>query len=578
MKKFLIIFFTVSVYFAQKAETICNPQNQEQIGINFWKYKEGDNSIWSQVDFNDSTWRLVSRGEFYTVNKGYHWLRTIIIFKENIKGKPIILRLGRIQSAFEVFWNGKLIGTNGKVGINEIDEKPGRLFFAASLDTIAAAGENTLAVRFSNYHNTPPGFFFYAKIDCSLNPNYYAYQGLLRITFNLGILVAGIAIGLALFFSGPRYKNYFFYFLLCLAMLVSLGFQFLMHNYNISMGVLKYFEPIYIGGFYLTEIAIALFILFSFDLPYKKYHVPFITISAIPFYLASFNYSTVLELNYGHYGRIIFFYVLGLIIYSCIKKKKGSYIALVGYLLYNFNIFEINILPLFSWFADDYYLPLFAIIYIMVANRQVHEQVQIQKSIELRAQRLETDLLKKSIQPHFIINTLSSIKSLAKRKPAEAEELIQALANEFRIINKISMEKEIPIMQEIELCRYHLKIMEHRWDAKYELTINNLCEKEKIPPLIFHTLIENGFTHAFKSKEDGNIWLSCKQLDKEIVYTLSNNGSLIADFRNNPGFNIEEGMGIKYIKSRLEESYPGRWNLEYGVSNSLWQVKIKIGK
>jgi LytS/YehU family sensor histidine kinase len=120
--------------------------------------------------------------------------------------------------------------------------------------------------------------------------------------------------------------------------------------------------------------------------------------------------------------------------------------------------------------------------------------------------------------------------------------------------------------------------MEHRWDARYELITENICEGEKIPPLIFHTLIENGFTHAFKPKEDGKFWLNCDDGSNKLIFTLKNDGSLIQDFSTDKDFNIDEGMGIKYIKSRLEERYPGKWALDFGVHNSLWQVKIIINK
>ena len=39
---------------------------------------------------------------------------------------------------------------------------------------------------------------------------------------------------------------------------------------------------------------------------------------------------------------------------------------------------------------------------------------------------------------------------------------------------------------------------------------------------------------------------------------------------------IEEGLGFSYIKARLEESYPGKWNIEYGLKNGFWETCIKI--
>ena len=60
-------------------------------------------------------------------------------------------------------------------------------------------------------------------------------------------------------------------------------------------------------------------------------------------------------------------------------------------------------------------------------------------------------------------------------------------------------------------------------------------------------------------------------------YTLKNDGSRISDFvSSKSGKEIEEGMGIRYIKARLEESFPGQWEISYDNHNGFWEVNISI--
>jgi sensor histidine kinase YesM len=207
---------------------------------------------------------------------------------------------------------------------------------------------------------------------------------------------------------------------------------------------------------------------------------------------------------------------------------------------------------------------------------RIKEQLDKYQEIRLRSQRLETELLKKSIQPHFIMNTLLSIKSWLSKDPAKAEKLIEAFASEFQIINRIASEKEISLDEEIALCRHHLKLMEFRREASYLLTVDNMCMGESIPPMVFHTLIENGLTHAFHPKENGEFHLSCSPNEREIVYRLQNGGSRIKKLAELASEKIEEGLGLRYIKARLEESYPGNWDLSYGINEALWEVRISI--
>jgi len=94
--------------------------------------------------------------------------------------------------------------------------------------------------------------------------------------------------------------------------------------------------------------------------------------------------------------------------------------------------------------------------------------------------------------------------------------------------------------------------------------------------MVFHTLIENGLTHAFNPKENGEFHLSCAQNDKETIFNLQNNGSRINNFAGLDIEKIDEGLGLRYIKARLEESYPGKWNMSYGINDKVWEVKIII--
>jgi hypothetical protein len=37
-----------------------------------------------------------------------------------------------------------------------------------------------------------------------------------------------------------------------------------------------------------------------------------------------------------------------------------------------------------------------------------------------------------------------------------------------------------------------------------------------------------------------------------------------------------EGVGLRYVKTRLEESYPGRWNIESFPKGDVWQTAIEF--
>jgi LytS/YehU family sensor histidine kinase len=267
-------------------------------------------------------------------------------------------------------------------------------------------------------------------------------------------------------------------------------------------------------------------------------------------------------------------FLIVILIFAWMAERPGSGLALFGLSIYLLP----RVLILLNHSVDSLYLDVSYLTWILIllfmTSGQVREQEKTRRGLELRAQRLEIELLKRTIQPHFLLNTLSSVKSLLVRRPDEADELIQALASELRMIGAISSRRLISLRQELELCRYHLKIMSCRRSARYFLHTEHLPEEVKVPPLLFHSLIENGITHSFKPTEQGTFWLSSEEDNTKIRYILKNDGSLLQKL--SPDDLWEEGIGIKYVKSRLEENYPGKWQLEYGLRDSKWETVITI--
>jgi LytS/YehU family sensor histidine kinase len=151
------------------------------------------------------------------------------------------------------------------------------------------------------------------------------------------------------------------------------------------------------------------------------------------------------------------------------------------------------------------------------------------------------------------------------------------MAEEFSIINKISSSRLIPLSQEIELCRFHLRIMNIRLETDYHLSMSDIPDDELIPPLIFHTIIENGITHNTQPVLSSTFYLTCSREIETTEYSISNSQiplPLYLPVKED----LKEGLGLKYIRIRLQECFPGRWALKYNFSGQIWQVSITIRK
>jgi hypothetical protein len=221
----------------------------------------------------------------------------------------------------------------------------------------------------------------------------------------------------------------------------------------------------------------------------------------------------------------------------------------------------------------SYYWGIVCFIGIMAFSigRQLVQRYREQQAAHLRSARLENELLRKNIQPHFLLNTLMSLQELIEENPKQANQLINALAAEFELVSSIANEKLISIEDELQICRTHLQIMGFRRQSKFVLETRGLLGTERVPPATFHTLIENGLTHGYAQRGTGRFVLTKEPLGRGVRYRLFNDSQAAACGRP-----VVEGTGSRYVKMRLEESFPGAWRLRSAPVTDGWAVEIDL--
>gem|GEM_PF-1606524 len=191
---------------------------------------------------------------------------------------------------------------------------------------------------------------------------------------------------------------------------------------------------------------------------------------------------------------------------------------------------------------------------------------------QIRSMRLELELLKANIHPHFMLNSINAAIMWIKEDPGIAEKLLHALSGELKLLLKIVGEKVIPIADEIGICRLHLEVMSLRHDKKFTLRQEGIAAGESIPPMVFHTLVENGVTHGYAGKDAGIFILSRSENNGAVHFTLFNDGEAEKNHSESGG------LGLKYVRARLEEAYGRRWRLESHPVEGGWIATISIEK
>ena len=504
------------------------------------------------------------------VGRGTYWLRTTVTIPRDYPAdKPLGLLLSMLASK-EVRWDGHLIGTDGKVGEDVAGEEAGQMTCQFLVPAhLSGPGVHDVEVRFSNFRGN--GQF---RIYTAIAGDYWYLAREQIITSNFVHIYAGFFLIIGLYFLirsiilRRQFTNLLF------GIISLLFFGLILFEY-----MRTYYHYPYTWHFTRLQIILTLTFLIAFLLP-LFFSVQFDferprVYKIVGFMLLAFGGGLMFTkpLGFDPASMMVMLIGFGFSLYivtvACLEEKKGSVLALIG----------VAPIPASCWYWVGYYD---YIIYIgfghltlmtlIALAGQEREQRRIQQESMLLSARLEKELIKKNIQPHFLMNSLTSAIDWIEEYPQKGVELLYALVQEFDIMLRIADKKLIPIMEEISLCQAHLKIMSYRKEQQFSLHTNGIVETEEVPPAVLHTILENGITHNRLDKAVIHFHLTFSYAGQRRCYHILCEND-IPGHRPPP----QPGTGLQYVLARLEESYPGQWEFEHGPALGGWETSIVIG-
>lgn len=564
----LIQFIIILIIIKGFAYTTVVAQNKVSISVNkpidlmYWQITKDQSPQKILQNPPDSLWKTFSPSLIYDKYSEGNWLlRTEIVVSDSISGDTVWgLFPTKFITAYEIYWDENRIAQNGVIGVSNADEKAGIYNFNLPLPShLLTVGKHSIILRISNYHNNSPWKWFYGglfigKYDAVLkNKSLSVYQAF----FLIGILIIPFLFNLFLYIARKRKTEHLLFSLICLIVILDTVLNQIPILTNVSTTYIHLELSLYRIITIIFSILFPTFFIYMFS--YSKKFIGAIILINLIILLVFVNFWNIFDIM--SCGVLVLSSIIA--VWALIKKREGSLIILIG------------LLAGWTTYLFDFAFTGLATVMVVCTSfsiaRQFARKEKAAKDAQLRSVRLENELLKKNINPHFLLNTLTSIIVWLRKDPNSAIKLIETLAEEFRMITQISSLKQIPVRQEIDLCRAHLQIMNYRKGAGYKLETVDLVEEETIPPMIFHTLVENGLTHGYENKICGTFIIQRIKDSNCVKYIISNDG----DFSNNESKN-PSGFGMRYIKSRLEESYTDRWDLQSYQFENGWKTVIEI--
>lgn len=192
---------------------------------------------------------------------------------------------------------------------------------------------------------------------------------------------------------------------------------------------------------------------------------------------------------------------------------------------------------------------------------------------ELEKEKLETELtlLKQQINPHFFFNTLNNLYALSIDHDRRTPEVVLQLSELMRYVIYKGREDWVSLKEEIQYIEDYIRLQQIRLHKQLDFEFIKEIEdnREKVPPLLFITFVENAFKHGIEpATSDCLLKMHLRTTGRSIQFRCVN--SVHAETRT------ERGIGLSNLRRRLDLRFPGKYQLEVQKADGLFEATLKI--
>lgn len=168
------------------------------------------------------------------------------------------------------------------------------------------------------------------------------------------------------------------------------------------------------------------------------------------------------------------------------------------------------------------------------------------RSIALREAQLNA--LQAQINPHFLFNSLNSLRGLILENPTAAQDAVTRLSQLMRYSLTQSRRATVPLEEELAAVRDYLAIESIRFEDRLRVAwhIAPGLSQIEVPPMSLQTLVENALKHGIANlPAGGTVEITATHQDHLLTLAVTNPGSL------GPTDAPSLGTGLENIRQRL---------------------------
>lgn len=219
---------------------------------------------------------------------------------------------------------------------------------------------------------------------------------------------------------------------------------------------------------------------------------------------------------------------------------------------------------------------------VMVKNIQEMEAAQYEaqikeQNIQNEQQKMEFKMLASQINPHFLYNTLETIRMKAfTAGDKEVATAIKLLGKAMRYVLENTGTADTSLQAEIDHISTYLQIQKLRFGDRinYQVIIQPGLNPEeyRVLPLLLQPIVENAIVHGLEGKDkDGMFWFAIYIVEETVYVDVSDNGcgmdketldAVMAKVQDYTRKRRKSSIGLYNINRRIKLNYGEQYGLD----------------
>lgn len=253
----------------------------------------------------------------------------------------------------------------------------------------------------------------------------------------------------------------------------------------------------------------------------------------------------------------------------------------------NYNIIE-------TFNGSDELMDLFVELKTMIKNiknrdREIYQSKIVKQQLINRQQEMEFKMLSSQINPHFLYNTLESIRMKAYLNgDTQVAYAVKLLGKLMRHVLE-SGSTVCSLQSELSYIQNYLEIMKVRFKDKINYQFSGTdkidCEQYKMLPLLLQPIVENSVLHGLEEKESGGlirIQIDPDEKEEKLLISISDNGcgmtneqlQMLLTTINDSQDLVSHKIGLRNVQKRLKMFYGENYGMNIKSSPGVGTMVI----